>query len=129
MAKETMNIMAYKGVDKVTDIYGAFGWKLLSQKGTYGLDLTMYRETEQPHYEELVAAQKLYEAKEKEARSLKRPVKPDEPGLFNIFAKKEYNRKLQEYFHASTVYETTYNNLYKEMQQIVDDCKLKYFTE
>lgn len=129
MAKETMEIMAYQGVDKVTDIYGVFGWKLLSQKGIYGLELTMYRETEQPHYEELVAAQKLYEAKEKEARSLKKPVKPDEPGLFDFKGKKEYKQKLADFFHAETVCETTRSNLYKEMKQIVEDCRLKYFTE
>ena len=129
MAKETMEIMAYQGVDKVTDIYGVFGWKLLSQSGTYGLKLTMYRDTEHPHYDELNSAQKLYESKEQEALNLKKPVKPDEPGLFDFKGKKEYKQKLADFFHAETVYETTRSNLYKEMKQIVEDCRLKYFTE
>ena len=82
-----------------------------------------------PYYEELVSAQNLYEAKNQEALNLKKPVKPDEPGLFNIFAKKEYNKKLQEFYLAEARYETTKSNFYKEMKQILEDCRLKYFVE
>ena len=50
MAKETKKVNAYGGVNETLDIYGAFGWKLLSQSGTYGLNLELYRDTEIPHY-------------------------------------------------------------------------------
>ena len=70
-----------------------------------------------------------YPLKEKEALNLKKPIKPEEPGIFDFKGKKEYKQKLADFFLAETMYETTRSNLYKEMKQIVEDCKLKYFTE
>ena len=129
MAKETKKVNAYGGVNETLDIYGAFGWKLLSQSGTYGLTLELYRDTEIPHYEELVKAEALYEAKKKEYHNLPRPVKPEEPKFFDFKGRKEYPQKLKEYFHADTVFSDTQRRLWNEMKQIVNDCKLNYILD
>jgi len=129
MAKETKKINAYGGVDKSLEIYGAFGWKLLSQSGIYGLTIEMYRDTEHPYYEELVKAEALYEAKKEEYINLPRPVKPEEPGLFDFKGKKEYPKKLSDFHMAEIQFSNKQKQLDEEMKQIVMECKLNFILD
>ena len=129
MAKETKTVNAYAGVDKTLEIYGAFGWKLLSQSGIYGLTLELYRDTDHPHYEELVKAEALYESKKNEYDNLPRPVKPDEPGMFDFKGKKEYKHKLSDFQMAEIRYSNQTKTLDAEMKKIVNECRLNYIAE
>ena len=129
MAKETKTVNAYAGVDKTLEIYGAFGWKLLSQSGIYGLTLELYRDTDHPHYEELVKAEALYESKKNEYANLPRPVKPDEPGMFDFKGKKEYKQKLSDFHMAEIRYSNQTKTLDAEMKKIVNECRLNYIAE
>ena len=129
MAKETKSINAYAGVDKTLEIYGAFGWKLLSQSGTYGLSLELYRDTDHPHYDELVKAETLYDAKKAEYDNLPHPVKPEEPGFFDFKGKKEYKQKLNDYNMAEIRFANRRRELDNEMKKIVNDCRLNYIVE
>lgn len=129
MAKEIKKINAYGGVDKSLEIYGAFGWKLLSQSGIYGLTIEMYRDTEHPYYEELVKAEALYEAKKEEYINLPRPVKPEETGLFDFKGKKEYPKKLSDFHMAEIQFSNKQKQLDEEMKQIVMECKLNFILD
>ncbi len=129
MAKETKTINAYAGVDETLEIYGAFGWKLLSQSGLHGLTLEMYRDTDHPHYAQLVEAEALYEAKKAESNNLRYPVKPAEPGFFNFKAKKEYQQKLSDFFHEEIQYQNKRKALSEEMRKIVNECRLNYILD
>ena len=129
MAKETKKVNAYGGVNETLDIYGAFGWKLLSQSGTYGLNLELYRDTDHPHYQELVKAESLYEAKVEERRNLPHPVKPEEPKFFDFKGKKEYPKKLSDFHMAEIKRDNRFRELTKEIQQIVNETKLNYIID
>ena len=129
MAKETKTIMAYAGVDVTLDTYGAFGWKLLSASGTYGLKLEVYRDTEHPHYAELVKAEQLYEERKEEYSNLPRPVEPEKPGFFNFKGKKEYEQKMKDFYLAQIQWDDRRRELSEEMKKIVKECRLNYILD
>ena len=131
MAKETKKVKSYyTDVDKDLGTYGAFGWKLLSQNGTSGMvELILYRDTDHPHYQELVKAESLYESKVEERRKLPHPVKPEEPKFFDFKGKKEYSQKLSDFHMAEIKRDNRFRELTKEIQQIVNDCKLNYILD
>ena len=131
MAKETKKVKSYYAdVDKDLGTYGAFGWKLLSQNGTSGMvELVLYRDTEQPHDEELIKAEALYEAKKNEYYNVPRPVKPEEPKFLDFKGRKEYPKKLSDFHMAEIRYDNTRRALWKEIEQIVIETKLNYIID
>ena len=127
--------------------YESFGWELL---GINGDSLTMSRETQNPHYSELVKLQFQYEEKLKEYQTLPAPKLPQKEPPFSvgtfllcfialivpciIYAKVKYTHN-KKYKAALEVYDTELANyklkkqeLVKEMQRIALEGKGIFFS-
>ena len=86
----------------------------------------MYRDTDHPHYVELVKAQERFEAVLNEYLSLSYPKKPEKPGFFDFKGKKEYKQKLNDFSYAEIRYSNKRKELYQEIHRIADETKLNY---